>query len=143
MAWQPPQPAHTRRFRVKPRGAVVRAGSSAEGEDIGGWLTGEPCGCRAVVALSDAVSEADIVIDASLPVMTSTAAERLAAWGGPPLVSGVTGLDPDVAVYAIQGDVKRQPKGCGHTPLAALWLSPVLLLRLRAGRRRRSGCLSR
>lgn len=58
-------------------------------------------------------------------------------------VLAVTGLDPDVAVYAIQGDVKRQPKGCGHTPLAVLWLSPVLLLRLRAGRRRRSGCSSR
>lgn len=76
-------------------GAVVRAGSCVEGEDIGAWLTGEPCGCRAVVALSEAVSEADIVIDASLPGMTSAAAERLAAWGGPPLVSGVTGLDAD------------------------------------------------
>lgn len=74
-------------------GAVVRAGSSAEGEDIGAWLTGDPCGCRAVVALSDAVSDADIVIDASLPAMTSAAADRLAAWGGPPLVTGVTGLD--------------------------------------------------
>ena len=74
-------------------GAVVRAGSPAEGEDIGAWLSGDPCGCRASVALSEAVGEADIVIDASLPAMTSAAAERLAAWGGPPLVSGVTGLN--------------------------------------------------
>ena len=58
-------------------------------------------------------------------------------------VLAVTGLDPDVAIYVLQGDVKRQPKGCGHTPLVAFWFSPALLLRLRAGRRRRSGCSSR
>jgi 4-hydroxy-tetrahydrodipicolinate reductase len=74
-------------------GAVVRAGSPSEGEDIGDWLIGQPCGCRAVVALDEAVAGADIVIDASLPRMTVATAEHLAGRGGPPLVSGVTGFD--------------------------------------------------
>ena len=35
MAGQPPQPAQTRRFRVKPRGAVVRAGASLTSAVVG------------------------------------------------------------------------------------------------------------
>lgn len=76
-------------------GAVVRAGSSSEGEDVGEWLTGSPCECIATVALEEAVRDADIVVDASLPRMTVATAERLAGWNGPPLVSGVTGFDAD------------------------------------------------
>ncbi|WP_291843775.1 4-hydroxy-tetrahydrodipicolinate reductase [Maricaulis sp.] len=74
-------------------GAVVRAESSAAGEDIGAWLGGEAVGCRAETALEHAVHDADIVIDASLPGMTVAAAERLAGLGGPALITGVTGFN--------------------------------------------------
>jgi hypothetical protein len=62
-------------------------------------------------------------------------------------VLSVTGLDPDVAVYQLQGDVLREPKGCvGCGGGQALWLgllSPILLATRRSRRRRRSGCSSR
>jgi 4-hydroxy-tetrahydrodipicolinate reductase len=74
-------------------GAVVRADSPAVGEDIGAWLGGDPIGCRAEIALEQAVHDADIVIDASLPTMTVAAAERLASLGGPAMVTGVTGFN--------------------------------------------------
>jgi 4-hydroxy-tetrahydrodipicolinate reductase len=78
-------------------GAVVRLGSAAAGQDIGAWLGGEPIGRRADVTLEDALGEADVVIDASLPAMTVAAAEYLAERNGPPLVSGVTGCDAEQA----------------------------------------------
>ncbi|WP_300542703.1 4-hydroxy-tetrahydrodipicolinate reductase [Maricaulis sp.] len=78
-------------------GAVVRLGSAAAGQDIGAWLGGEPIGRRADVTLEDALGEADVVIDASLPAMTVAAAEYLAERNGTPLVSGVTGFDAEQA----------------------------------------------
>ena len=74
-------------------GAAVRAGSPVEGGDIGRYLTGKSNGVTAVVSLEDAMSDCDIVIDASLPELTEAAAKILAEKGNIPLVSGVTGLN--------------------------------------------------
>jgi 4-hydroxy-tetrahydrodipicolinate reductase len=76
-------------------GCVVRAESAACGQDMGGVLGREPIGCIAGVSLEEAAEQADIVIDASLPRMTVSAAERLASIGGPCLLTGVTGFTED------------------------------------------------
>lgn len=76
-------------------GAVVRAESRFAGADLGEILEREPLGLTAETSLEIAVHDADAVIDASLPAMTVAAAQRLAAMGGPCLISGVTGLRPE------------------------------------------------
>ena len=73
-------------------GAVVRAESRFAGHDIGEILERRPLGVYAETHLEEAVENAELVIDASLPAMTVAAAQRLATLGGPALVTGVTGL---------------------------------------------------
>lgn len=73
-------------------GAVVRAESRHVGHDIGELLDRAPLDLAAQTSLELAVEGADVVIDASLPGMTVAAAQRLAASGGPSLITGVTGF---------------------------------------------------
>lgn len=73
-------------------GVVVRAESRHAGHDIGDLLERAPLDMAAQTSLELAVDGADLVIDASLPGMTIAAAQRLAAMGGPALITGVTGL---------------------------------------------------
>ena len=73
-------------------GAMVRSESSFAGHDIGEILERGPIGVAAETHLEDAVENADLVIDSSLPVTTIAAAQRLASLGGPALVTGVTGM---------------------------------------------------
>lgn len=76
-------------------GAVVRAESQRAGHDLGELLDRPRLGVVAESELETAIADADIVIDASLPSMTVAAAQRLAARGGPALITGVTGLTAD------------------------------------------------
>lgn len=73
-------------------GVVVRAESRFAGHDIGEILERAPLDMAAETSLELAVEGADVVIDASLPGMTIASAQRLAAQGGPSLITGVTGL---------------------------------------------------
>jgi 4-hydroxy-tetrahydrodipicolinate reductase len=74
-------------------GAVVRSESSEVQRDIGTLLSGRAVGIRTCVSLEEGVAGAEVVIDASTPEMTISAAQRLAERGGPALVTGVTGFD--------------------------------------------------
>tara|TARA_R110000868_G_scaffold45045_2_gene149853 strand:- start:20987 stop:21814 length:828 start_codon:yes stop_codon:yes gene_type:complete len=79
-------------------GAIVRSESPAVGQDIGEMLDRAPAGCEASVSFEAAAEKSDIILDASLPAMTVSAAERLAVM--PPrcgLITGVTGFNPDQA----------------------------------------------
>lgn len=76
-------------------GCVVRAESAVCGQDMGGVLGREPIGCIADVSLEDAAEGSDLVIDASLPRMSVSAAERLASMDGPAFITGVTGFNED------------------------------------------------
>lgn len=73
-------------------GALVRGESRFAGHDIGEILERRPIGVLAETHLEDAVENADLVIDSSLPATTVSSAQRLAALGGPAMISGVTGL---------------------------------------------------
>lgn len=75
--------------------AVVRAESALCGQDIGPALGRGDIGCVAEVSIEHAAEGTDVVIDASLPGMTVSAAERLAVMNGPSLVTGVTGFNDD------------------------------------------------
>ena len=75
-------------------GAIVRAESSVVGQDIGEMLSRPNADCLASVSLEDAAAKSDIVIDASLPAMTVSAAERMAVLPHHCcLVTGVTGFN--------------------------------------------------
>jgi 4-hydroxy-tetrahydrodipicolinate reductase len=77
-------------------GAIVRAESSLVGQDIGEMLGRADVGCLASVSFEDAAALSDIVIDASLPAMTVSVAERMAVLPHHCcLVTGVTGFSPD------------------------------------------------
>lgn len=74
-------------------GAIVRAESPRVGQDIGEMLGRADIGCLASVSFEDAVALSDIVIDASLPAMTVSVAERMAVMPQRcGLVTGVTGF---------------------------------------------------
>lgn len=73
-------------------GAMVSAGSVHRGADVGELIEQAYQGVEVVVSLEDAAGGADVIIDASTPQTTAAMAERLAAAGGPALVTGVTGL---------------------------------------------------
>jgi 4-hydroxy-tetrahydrodipicolinate reductase len=76
-------------------GAMVGADSAHLGEDVG-ELTGLGYqGLDTIVSLEDASAGAHVVIDASAPKVTAAIATRLSEYGGPALVTGVTGLDAD------------------------------------------------
>ncbi|WP_203291127.1 4-hydroxy-tetrahydrodipicolinate reductase [Maricaulis parjimensis] len=90
-------------------GAVVRSGSALDGLDVGVELTGEPCGTFASVSFEAGLAGADIVIDASLPELTASAANYLAKQGNIGFVSGVTGLDSD--------QMKTLESACEHIPV--------------------------
>ena len=73
--------------------AIVRSQSSYLGEDIGVMLDREPAGCETTVSFEDALELSDVVIDASMPAMTVSVAERMAVQGRScGLVTGVTGF---------------------------------------------------
>ena len=76
-------------------GGVVSYDSVHFGADLGELAGLAHIGREAVIALKDAVADADVVIDASAPKLTAAAARTLAQDGGPPLVTGVTGLGDD------------------------------------------------
>lgn len=77
-------------------GTIVRAESPVVGQDVGAMLGREDSGCLATVSVEDAAALSDIVIDASLPAMTVSVAERLAVLPRRCcLVTGVTGFSPD------------------------------------------------
>jgi 4-hydroxy-tetrahydrodipicolinate reductase len=78
--------------RFKLVGAVVRSESGLNGQDIGALLNRDRTGCMAEVSVELASENADLVIDASTPEMTVTAAQRLASLAGPALITGVTGF---------------------------------------------------
>ena len=73
-------------------GAVVRSESGMAGTDIGDLLRRANTGCTAEVSVEIAAETADLVIDASTPAMTVSAAQRLADLAGPALITGVTGF---------------------------------------------------
>tara|TARA_R110002051_G_scaffold228029_2_gene290332 strand:- start:81063 stop:81890 length:828 start_codon:yes stop_codon:yes gene_type:complete len=76
-------------------GAIVRAESPRVGQDIGEMLGRAPHGCLASVSFEESVANSDIVIDASLPAMTVSVAERMAVLPHHCcLVTGVTGFKP-------------------------------------------------
>ncbi len=76
-------------------GGMVSSDSVHIETDVG-ELAGEGfIGLQTCVSLEEAVSGADVVIDASAPHVTVAIAERLAAAGGPALATGVTGFDAD------------------------------------------------
>lgn len=90
-------------------GAIVRAESPRVGQDIGEMLGRPDIGCLASVSVEDAAALSDIVIDASLPAMTVSVAERLAVLPHPCcLVTGVTGFNPDQLMRLEQAS-KRVP----------------------------------
>lgn len=76
-------------------GAMVSANSLHLGVDMGELTETAPSGVEAIVSLEDASEGADVIIDASAPKVTAAIAERLAEAGGPPLVTGVTGLSAE------------------------------------------------
>ena len=77
-------------------GAIVRAESPRVGQDIGDMLGRADTGCLASVSFEDVVALSDIVIDASLPAMTVSVAERMAVLPRKcGLVTGVTGYSAD------------------------------------------------
>lgn len=77
-------------------GAIVRSQSPYLGEDIGEMLDRERSGCEATVSFEDALELSDIVIDASMPAMTVSVAERMAVLPRScGLVTGVTGFSPE------------------------------------------------
>jgi len=91
-------------------GAIVRSQSSYLGEDIGVMLDREPVGCETTVSFEDALELSDIVIDASMPAMTVSVAERMAEHERRcPLVTGVTGFT--------SAQLKRLTAASGHIPL--------------------------
>ncbi len=81
-----------RRLDTTLSGALVSAGSVHRGADAGEIAGRGYIGLEAGVSLEDCCAGADMVIDASQPAFTAAMVERLAAAGGPGLVTGVTGL---------------------------------------------------
>ncbi|KAA5803790.1 4-hydroxy-tetrahydrodipicolinate reductase [Alkalicaulis satelles] len=84
-----------RRLDTVLTGALVSADSVHRGADAGEIAGTGFLGLEAVVSLETACEGADMVIDASLPDFTAAMAGRLAARGGPGLVTGVTGLSSE------------------------------------------------
>lgn len=77
-------------------GAIVRSESPRVGQDVGEMLGRADIGCLASVSLENAVALSDVVIDASLPAMTVSVAERMAVLPRScGLITGVTGFTPD------------------------------------------------
>jgi 4-hydroxy-tetrahydrodipicolinate reductase len=76
-------------------GGMVSQDSVHLGADLGELAETGFLGVEAVVALAEAVAEADILIDVSAPAVVAAVAERLAERGGIGLVTGTTGLDAD------------------------------------------------
>jgi len=77
-------------------GAIVRAESPRVGQDIGEMLDRAEAGCLASVAFEDVLPLSTIVIDASLPAMTVSVAERMAVLPRScGLITGVTGFTTD------------------------------------------------
>lgn len=81
-----------RRLDTELTGALVSADSVHRGADAGEIAGRGYIGLEAGVSLEEACAGADVVIDASRPGFTAAMAARLAAAGGPGLVTGVTGL---------------------------------------------------
>ncbi|GJL97479.1 MAG: 4-hydroxy-tetrahydrodipicolinate reductase [Hyphobacterium sp.] len=73
-------------------GGVVRADSDHFERDIGDIAGRDWIGKQTVVRLEDALTDADVVIDASAPGASGAIARRLKDLGGPALLCGVTGL---------------------------------------------------
>ncbi|WP_417484775.1 4-hydroxy-tetrahydrodipicolinate reductase [Maricaulis salignorans] len=74
-------------------GAIVRSQSAFLDEDVGEMLDRDTVGCRTTVPFEDALGLSDIVIDASMPAMTISVAERMAVQARKcGLVTGVTGF---------------------------------------------------
>ena len=76
-------------------GGMVSSDSPNLGADLGELCSAGFLGIETVVSLEQAADRADVLIDASLPKVTSAIAPRLAAMGHRALVTGVTGLDKD------------------------------------------------
>ncbi|PWE18383.1 4-hydroxy-tetrahydrodipicolinate reductase [Marinicauda salina] len=74
-------------------GGMVSSDSINLDADLGELAGLSYLGLSTVSALEEAIDGADIVIDVSAPKVTAAIAGRLAAGGGPALVTGVTGLD--------------------------------------------------
>jgi 4-hydroxy-tetrahydrodipicolinate reductase len=74
-------------------GGVVRAGNSAEGQDLGVLAGIEPCGVTATTDIAALFDTVDVVIDFTTPGATVDHAGH-AADRGKALVIGTTGLDP-------------------------------------------------
>lgn len=90
-------------------GAIVRSQSPRVGQDVGEMLGRADTGCLASVSFEDAVALSDVVIDASLPAMTVSVAERMAVLPRScGLVSGVTGFSPD-QIERLETASKRVP----------------------------------
>lgn len=76
-------------------GAMVSSDSVHLGADVG-ELTGLPwVNLATTVSLEEASAAAEVVIDASAPLVTAAIASRLAASGGKAFVTGVTGLSDE------------------------------------------------
>ncbi|MBL4538488.1 MAG: 4-hydroxy-tetrahydrodipicolinate reductase [Oceanicaulis sp.] len=76
-------------------GGMVSSDSPNLGADLGEMCAAGFMGIEAVVSLEQAADQADVLIDASLPKVTSAIAPRLASMGHRALVTGVTGLDDE------------------------------------------------
>lgn len=74
-------------------GGMVSSDSVNLDADLGELVGAGFLGVEAIVSLEKAVQHADVLIDASTPMVTAALAPRLAAMGRRALVTGVTGLD--------------------------------------------------
>jgi len=76
-------------------GGMVSSDSSHLDQDLGDLAGTGFLGVETVVSFEQAVSQAQVVIDATSAKVTASIAPRLADLGGRALVTGVTGLDAD------------------------------------------------
>ncbi|MCC5996757.1 MAG: 4-hydroxy-tetrahydrodipicolinate reductase [Oceanicaulis sp.] len=97
-----------RRLDTTLTGALVSADSVHRGADAGEIAGTGYFGLEAVVSLEAASKGADVIIDSSMPDFTAAMAGRLAAAGGPALVTGVTGLS-DEQQQAVEAAARRIP----------------------------------